>query len=105
MQNPIWNFRQSSTVFEKPGILSEILKTLRSSCITTTDFNNFCWNFAHVPYLPISTKECVGFILFWLELELFAKIKKYLVSTHSQKPVLLITQDPHKINKIPHTLL
>ena len=28
---------------------------------TTLDFNNFCWNFAHVPYLPISTKgfaEC-----------------------------------------------
>ena len=28
---------------------------------TTIDFNNFCWNFAHVPYLPISTKGCEGF--------------------------------------------
>ena len=27
MQNPIQNFRQSSIVFEKPGILSENLKT------------------------------------------------------------------------------
>ena len=27
MQNPIQNFRQSSVVFEKPGILSENLKT------------------------------------------------------------------------------
>ena len=27
MQNPIQNFRQSSVIFEKPGILSENLKT------------------------------------------------------------------------------
>ena len=31
MQNAIQKFRQSSTVFEKPGILSENLKTLTSS--------------------------------------------------------------------------
>ena len=31
MQNPIQKFRQSSNVFEKPGILSEKLKTLTSS--------------------------------------------------------------------------
>ena len=31
MQNPIQKFRESSTVFEKPGILSEKLKTLSSS--------------------------------------------------------------------------
>ena len=31
MQNPIQNFRQSSIVFEKPGVLSENLKTLVSS--------------------------------------------------------------------------
>ena len=31
MQNPIQKFRQSSIVFEKPGILSENLKTLTSS--------------------------------------------------------------------------
>ena len=28
MQNPTQNFRQSSIVFEEPGILSEKLKTL-----------------------------------------------------------------------------
>ena len=50
MQNPIQKFRQSSIVFEKPGILSENLKTYI-----------FCWNFAHVFYLPMSTKGCVGF--------------------------------------------
>ena len=31
MQNPIQKFRQSSIVFEKPGILSENVKTLMSS--------------------------------------------------------------------------
>ena len=46
---------------------------------TTRDFNNFCWNFAHVPYLPMPTKGPMGFFLFCLDLELFAKIKKYLV--------------------------
>ena len=43
---------------------------------TTLQFNIFCWNFVHVSYLPMSTKEGEGFILFWLDLELFAKIKK-----------------------------
>ena len=37
--------------------------------------------------------------MFCLELELFAKIKKDLVSTHSQKPGLSITQDLNKIKK------
>ena len=100
MQNHIQKFRQSSIVFKKPGILSENLKTLMSS-----DFNNFCWRFAHVTYLPMSTKGCVGFFLFCLELELFAKNKKIsAVSTLSQKPGLSITQDQNK-KKIPHTLL
>ena len=31
MQNPIQEFRQSSVVFEKPGIFYENLKTLTSS--------------------------------------------------------------------------
>ena len=37
--------------------------------------------------------------LFCLSLELFAKIKKGLVSTHSQKPGLSKTQDLNKIKK------
>ena len=40
MQNAIQNFRQSSIVFEKPGILSENLKTLRAP--TILQFNTFC---------------------------------------------------------------
>ena len=43
--------------------------------------------------------------LFYLDLELFAKIKKDLVSTHSFFILLLISQDLNKIKKIPHTLL
>ena len=66
---------------------------------TTINFNNFCWNFAHVPYLPISTEGCVEFFLFCLELELFVKIKKDLVSTYSQKPGLSITQYLNKVKK------
>ena len=30
MQNPILKFRQSSSIFEKPGYLPEILETLTS---------------------------------------------------------------------------
>ena len=61
MQNPIQKFRQSSSsiVFEKPGVLSENLNTLTSSA--TLHFNIFCWNFAHVSYLPKPTKGCAGF--------------------------------------------
>ena len=42
----------------------------------------------------------MGF-LFNLDLELFAKIKKDLVSTHSFFTLLLITQDLNKIKKNP----
>ena len=92
MQNPILKFRQSSIVFETPGFLSEKLKTL-------TSFNYhwvqifFCWNFAHVSYLPMSTKGCWDFFHLDLDLELFAKIKKELVPTHSLFTFLLITQE------------
>ena len=63
MQNAIQKFRQSSIVFEKPDILSENLKTLTSPNYPTV--NIFCWNFAHVFYLPLSKKGyMVFFILF-----------------------------------------
>ena len=62
MQNPTQKVRQSSIVFEKPGILSENLKTLTNSNYPTVQ--NFSWNFAHASYLPISTKKCMGHFLF-----------------------------------------
>ena len=49
----------------------------------------------------MSTKGCVRFFLFCLDLELFAKIEKDLVSTHSLFTLLLITQDLNKIKKNP----
>ena len=71
MLNAIQKFRQSSIVFEKPGILSENLKTLTSSNYPTVQY--FFLKLAHIFDLPMSTKGCVGF-LFHLDLELFAKI-------------------------------
>ena len=68
MQNPAEQIRQGSTVFEKPGILSEKFDELQL-------LNNFCWNFAHVSYLPMCSKGCSKFVSFCLDLELFAKIK------------------------------
>ena len=50
-------------------------------------------------------KGAWDFFLFCLEFQLFAKIKKDLVSTHSQKLGLSITQDLNNIKKIPHRLL
>ena len=64
MQNPTQKFRQCSIVFEKPGILPENLKTLTSSNYPTVQTSNFCSNFAHFSYLPMSAKACAGFFLF-----------------------------------------
>ena len=103
MQNLTQKLRQSSIVFEKPGICLENLKLWQT--LATIEINNSCWNFAHISCLPMSTKECLGFFVFYLELELFAKIKKDLVSTHSQKLYLSITQDLNKIKTIPNFFL
>ena len=96
MQNPIQKFRQSSPVFEKPGICLKNWKLWRPP--TTTEFHNFIWNFAHVSYLPICLQnDARDIILFrsWV----ICKNKKDLVSKHSQKPGLSITQDLSKISK------
>ena len=46
-------------------------------------------------------KRVFGIFLFCLDLELFAKIENDLVSTHSQKPVFLITPNLNEIKKNP----
>ena len=71
MQNPIPKLRQSPIISEKPGNLSEKLKTLTP---TTTDFNISCWNFAHISRLIISTNECSEFFLFCLDIESLIKM-------------------------------
>ena len=103
MQNTIQKFRQSSIVFEKPGILSENLKTLTSSNYPTVQY--FVLKLRTPFVLANAYKRVCGTFLFYLDLELFAKIKKNLVSSHSFFTLLLITQDLNKIKKIPHTAL
>ena len=103
MQNPFQKFRQSSIVFEKPGILSEIFKTLRSSNYPAVQY--FLLKLRTRFLLTNAYKRVCGFFKFCLDLELFAEIKKDLVSTNSFFALLLITQDLNKIAKIPHTHL
>ena len=81
----------------------ENLKTLTRSNYPTVQY--FLLNFAHVFDLSMSTKGCVGFFLSYLDLEVFATIKKDLVSAHLFFTLLLITQDLDKIKKILQTLL
>ena len=108
MQNAIQKFRQSSIVFEKPGILSENLKTLTSSNYPTVQYF-----FAQTSHTS-STYQCLQksvwhfFLLFYLDLELFEKSLKDLVFytfTHSFFTLLLITEDLNNIKKILHTCL
>ena len=72
MQNPTPNFRQSSVVFEKPGIFSE-----KSEVLTSSNYHKlryFLLKFAHFSRLLMYTKGCSGFFI--LDLEFFAKIRK-----------------------------
>ena len=98
MQNPIQKFRQSSIVFEKPGILSENLKTLTSSNYPTVQY--FLLKLRTRFLLTNVYKRVFGIFLFCLDLELFAKIKKDLFSAHSFFTFLLITHDLNKIKNI-----
>ena len=89
MQNTVQKFRQSSIVFEKPGILSENLKTLTSSNYPTVQY--FLLKLRTRFLLTIVYKGVYGIFLLYLDLELLAIIKKDLVSTHSFFTLLLIT--------------
>ena len=102
MQNPIQKFRQSSIVFEKPGFLSEKLKTL--TCSNYHRLQYFLLKFRTRFLLTNVYKRVFGIFLFCLDLELFAKIKKDLFSAHSFFTFLLITHDLNKIKKIPNTI-
>ena len=101
MQNTIQKFWQSSVVLRNQVFCLKIWKVSRA--LTILQFDIFCWNFAHVFYLLMSTIECVGFLKVYLDLELFGKIRKDLVSTHSFFTLLSITQDLNKIKKKSHT--
>ena len=72
MQNVIQKFRQSSIVFEKPGILSGNLKTLTSSNYPTVQY--FIAETSHTFSAYHCLKKGLWDFLFYLYLELFAKI-------------------------------
>ena len=72
MQNTIQKIRQSSIAFEKPGILSENLKTLTSSNYPAVQY--FLLKLRTRFLLTIVYKRVRGTFLFYLDLELFAKI-------------------------------
>ena len=80
MQHQKQKFRQSSIVFEKPGILPKKLKTMMSSN---------CQRVAEILHM-FPTYQCLEKVV-WeffccLGLEVFANIRKKLVSSYSQKP-------------------
>ena len=98
MKNTEQKFRQRSTVFEKTGNLSENLKNLTSSNYPTVQY--FLLKLRTRFLLTDVYKIMCGIFLFYLDLELFTKTKKDLVSTHWFLTMLLITQDLRKIKKI-----
>ena len=94
MENSIPKLRQTSIISEKPGFLTEKLKTWKRAP-TAIEFNIFCWNFAHVFYLVMSTKGCVGFFVCrsWV---INKSVKNECVETRYFL-IFAITQDLNKI--------
>ena len=80
MQNTIQKFRQSSIVFKKPGVLSENLKSLTISNYPTVQY--LLLKLRTRSLLTNVYKRMCGIFLFYLDLELFEKVKQDLVSTH-----------------------
>ena len=76
MQNPKQKFRQSSIIFEKPGIFSEKLKTLTTSNYLRVEY--FLLKF----YSRFPTYKCLQKGVRDFFFVLFAKIKEDLNSTH-----------------------
>ena len=97
MQNLLQKFRQSSIVFEKPGNLSEKLKTLTSSNYQRVQY--FWMKLRARFVLTNISKGCSRLFLFCFDLELFAKIKKIWFLHTRFFTFLLITQDLNKIKK------
>ena len=90
MQDPIQKFGKSSSVFEKPGILSEKLKTLTNSNYNKVQY--FLLKLRKSSILTNVYKKGFGDFLFCLDLELSAKIKKTWFLHACFFHFLLITQ-------------
>ena len=96
MQNLIEKFRQSSIVFEKPGILLGNLKNLTNSNLPKVQY--VLLKLCTRVLLTNVYKSVFGIFLFCLDLELFAKLKN-LISIHPFFIFLLISQDVNKKTK------
>ena len=75
MQNAIQKFRQSSIVFEKPGIFSENSKTLRSSNYPTVQYFFAETSHKFSTYHSLKKGVC-GFFYFIYILSYLQKLKK-----------------------------
>ena len=91
MQIATQKLRQSSIVFEKPGILSDNLETLKGSNYPAVQY--FLLKLRTRFLLTKAYQWVCGIFLFYLDFQLFAKIKKDLVSAHLLFTLFLITQD------------
>ena len=98
MQNPIQNFMQSSIVSDKPGILSEKLKTLTSCNYHRVEYFllKFCTCFILTNiYKQKGVREC-------LDLELFAKNNNkknnWFLHTHKNQAFCSFINSTYKRN-------
>ena len=71
IQNLIPKFRQSSIISEKPDYLSDYLSIYLQPPQNLIFFGKIL---KHVLHLTMSTKGCLGFFLFCLDLELLIKM-------------------------------
>ena len=99
MKNPLQIFRQSSTIFEKTGILSEKLKILTNSNYHRVQY--FLLRLRTHFLLPISTKGCLRFFQFHFDLELLVKVKTTWFLYTRFFTFSLIIQDLNRIKKNP----
>ena len=58
----------------------------------TTGFNNFCWNFAHAPYLLMSTKVCVCVWIF------FILLRTWVICQNKKRPGFYTLRETRFIN-------
>ena len=101
MQNPMEEYRQSSIVFKKLGILPENLKTLYKLQLPCSSI--FLAETSHrLPTYQCLRKDVQDFFYFVWILSYLQKLKRPGLYT-LLFTFLLITQDLHKIKKKPQT--
>ena len=103
MKNPIQKFKQGSTVFEKPGNLSDNLKNLTSQKYPRCQYLLLK---LHTHFLLTNIYKRVFGILFYFD-QILSYLKKLKIPSFYRLlffRFLLITQDINKIKEILNTL-